>query len=165
MRKKLLLVMLLLAGCASSDDRRSGSLLIDDRSIRPAAGTRGWNFEQSWAVDLDGDPDRERVVLLAQVEKSGDRLLWEDAHRWVAYVEEPAGDRTYFFSRLVPRGRVELFSTTAEGSESPRIVLLQRGGLSVGMWEVRYRGRDNVEVRALGEYPVDASTFVGGTRE
>lgn len=156
-------VVALTAVSCSSGRPDGESPLLTSRAT-PAIGELGWNFDQTWSADLDNDGDPERVVLLAQVERRDNALLWEDAQRWVAYVEEPSGSnrRTYFYSRLVPAGRVELF-ITAEQDLSPRILLLERGGSGLGLWEVRYRGRDNVEVKRLAERAVDRSAFVGGT--
>lgn len=157
----LLIFALSLAACASGRDG-GRSPLLDDRGSRPVAGERGWNFERTWSLDLDGQGDRERVVLLADVERSGDRLVWEDMHRWVAYVEEPGGRRTYIYDRRIPAGRLDLFTTRpAEGS--PRILLLERAGARLGLWEVRYRGRGDVRVEELALRDLDPTTFVGGT--
>jgi hypothetical protein len=141
------------------------SPLLDERSPRPAIGARGWNFEQTWTADLTGDGNRERIVLLAQVERSGERILWEDAHQWVVYVEEAGGARTYLYSRLVPRGRVDLNVTRPEGASAPRILLIERSGDRVGLWEARYRGRNNVLVDQLALRSVNPTAFVGGTVE
>jgi hypothetical protein len=162
-RTAIAVLALAAAGCASGGGGER-SPLVAERSDLPAIGERGWNFEQTWSADLDGDGDRERVILLAQVERRGDALLWEDGHRWVAYVEEPDSERTYFVSRMVPMGRVEMFVTAPEEGDR-RILILERGGSSVNLWEVRYRGEGDVEVKSLAERAIDASSFVGGTRE
>ena len=160
----ILSLPVILSGCASSGDDWSASPLVDRTSLRPAAGERGWNYEQTWSADFDGDGDRERLVVLAQVERSGDRILWEDGHTWAVYVEEPSGNvrRTYLFSRLVPMGRLEVFVTRPEDDATPRILILERAGGRLALWEVRYRGRENIEVRTLAERELDPSTFVSG---
>ena len=154
----------MLTGCASRGDGWSASPLLDRTSVRPVAGERGWNYEQTWSADFDGDGDRERLVVLAQVERSGDRILWEDGHTWAVYVEEPSGDvqRTYLFSRLVPMGRLEVHVTRPEENATPRILILERAGGRLALWEVRYRGRENIEVRTLADRELDPSAFVRG---
>lgn len=159
------LLTILAFGCATfdDDDEMRSPLLQSD--LRPSAGARDWPYERTWSVDLEGDGDRERVVLLAQVERRGDQFLWQDGQPWVVYVEEPSGTRTYVFARSITNGRLDVYTTPAQGNRDPRIILLERSGTRLAAWEVNYRGRDNVRVETLLERDLDAATFAGGSRD
>src|SRR5687768_11477337 len=90
----------LILGCSTSpspplsDEENPLTAPPVDRTISTEA-IATWTVRESLEADLDGDGERERVVLSADVTTSTrGAVLWEDGHRWAAFIEEPDGERT-----------------------------------------------------------------------
>lgn len=132
--------------CGSSRREPAPFPLVDPRVQQAAAGQRGWEYERSVSADLDGDGDRERVVVIANVTLRSGQPLWDDGNLWHVYVEEPDGRRTYLFSRLVQLGRLEVRLAEPRGTEPPAILLLELSPHTIALYEIRYRGPGDVRI-------------------
>ena len=81
------------------------------------------------SFELDGDPEPERIELLATVERNQrGELLWEDGHNWGVVVRD--GSTSYpLVERFVPWGRAELLALREEPTGRPVVVVVTRSDL------------------------------------
>lgn len=107
----------------------------------------GWPFQRSVWADLDGDGTGERLVVAADVVvDSAGAPLWEDGHRWAAYVvdgsETGAADsaRTLLYGAFLPMGRAEVAVTEPYEGEPPRVLVIDRANGRASAQEVAYDG-------------------------
>jgi hypothetical protein len=113
--------------------------LLDPQIPDTIAGGERWGYQQSVTADLDGDGTAERAILIADVQRSGTDLLWEDGHRWQLYIEEPDSTRTYLYKRFIQLGKAE--AVLARGADNrPAIILIERAPQQIAVYEIRYDG-------------------------
>lgn len=125
-----------------------------DAAVAPVVGlARSWNHRLAVDADLDGDGRRERLVLASDVTVNGrGRPLWEDGHRWLAWVETADGAATVLYARFVPLGSVEAAITG--GDAGLRVTILERGAYRREAWEVAYAGPGRARVIGRAGGPV-----------
>ena len=140
--------------------------LIEARVPAAVAGDSGWLYQQQAVADIDGDGDDETVTLISDVTlDAGGQPLWEDGHRWQVYVREPNGRVTRLYARFLPNGSLTADLAMPASGALLGIVLIERTPDHIGVYEIRYRGPDNVEVhRRLDRQLETTSRFEGAPR-
>jgi hypothetical protein len=144
----------LIVSCASTSTHDGSEAqttipLIDPSLPHAVLQQPGWGYGRVDRRDLDGDGTEEHIVVIADVALHGDKLLWEDAHAWQVYIEEPDGARTYVYSRRVPMGHVQVRLTPAPDEGLPMLVLLEQTPHKLEVYEVRYDAPGQVFVSEL----------------
>jgi hypothetical protein len=140
--------------------------IIEARVPAAVAGDTGWRYQQQVVGDIDGDGDDESVVLIADVMlDAGGQPLWEDGHRWQVYVREQDGRITRVYARFLPNGSLTVDLAVPPSGAVHGIVLIERTPNHLGVYELRYRGPDNVEVYRRLDREIDtARRFTGSPR-
>lgn len=137
-----------------SDDPRANPR-VDSSSVRSVDEAAAWEYRQEVSADLTGDGQEERVVIASDVVlNAGGIPLWEDGHRWVVYVESPAGETTLLYSAFVPNGFAEA-AVVGSGSEDRRRVLVQeRFPQQIRSFDIEYTAPGVVSMRSNSRYEV-----------
>lgn len=118
-----------------------------DSTISPAvAGEGGWNYVESTRVDLTGDGIPERIVLTARVEMYRGRPAWDDGQPWQVYVEAADGRRTYLYARRLQLGTLTMRVGLGSDARPATIVLLEHLPDRYSVYEVSYRGPEEIAV-------------------
>lgn len=140
--------------------------LIEARVPAAVAGDTGWRYQQQVVADIDGDGDEETVVLISDVTlDAGGRPLWEDGHRWQVYVREQDGRVTRLYARFLPNGGLTADLGVPPSGAVHGIVLIERTPNHIGVYELRYRGPDSVDVYRRLDREIDtARRFTGAPR-
>ncbi len=141
--------------------------LIQPRVPSAVAGDSGWAYSRKVSVDLDNDGSDESVVLIADVDVDASGTpLWQSGggHRWQVYVREPAPDTvvTRVYARYVPSGKV-IAELSVPDAGPPVIVLLEQSAERIGIYEVRYRGPNRIEVHKRFERALDPARSLSGS--
>ena len=139
------------SGCGRSDHSIARSPLaappVDTVRVAPA-DTASWRHTRAMQADLNGDGNPERLVIASDVVLSDSgQPLWEDGHRWAAYVAaEPMV--TLLYGAFVPNGHVEaaVLSSDAEGRR--HVLVQERTPSHTRSLVIAYDGRD---ARAVSE--------------
>lgn len=152
-------------GCAGADrDAVTVSVgsLIEDRVPAATAADPGWAYAQRGSADFDGDGAEESVVLICDVtlDPRG-QPLWEDGHRWQAYVEEPGGERTRIYARFVPNGTVTAQVTDGTAG-TPTLTIVERTPDRLAVYEAAYRGSHQISVLTRFERTIPISGRLSG---
>jgi hypothetical protein len=158
-RKLLLLAILCACG---ADDRGPArevaldSLPVDAGVLGSADDAAGWGYRRRLEADLDGDGVVEVVVMAADVEVLEDGTpLWEDGHRWAAFVEPNAGSRTLLYAAFVPNGFAEA-AVLEPGADGRRAVLVQeRAPRRVRVLNLEFDGPGTARLISAVEYRVE----------
>lgn len=155
--------LLLLAMCACGPDGREpdGERVLDGPPVDPgivasADVAADWGYRRRLEADLDGDGTVEAVVMAADVEVLEDGTpLWEDGHRWAAFVEPEAGPRTLLYAAFVPNGFAEaaVLWPTADGRRA--VLVQERTPQRVRILEVEFDGPGTARLRSAAAYPVE----------
>ena len=80
--------------------------------------------------------------------------MWEDGHRWAAYVVDQPGagsadsSRTLLYGAFLPMGHAEVAVTEPSAGEPPGVFVLSRSTARVTAQDVAYYGAG--EARGLG---------------
>lgn len=115
-----------------------------------------WPYRQSIEGDLSGDGSTERITLTSDVSLAEDgRPLWEDGHRWAAYVEEGA-DRTLLYSAFVPNGFVEAALSPATEGAAAALLVSERTPQHLRILTIEYAGPGRVRAGTHAEYLIDS---------
>lgn len=140
--------------------------LIEARVPAAVAGDTGWRYQQQVVADIDGDGDEETVVLISDVTlDAGGRPLWEDGHRWQVYVREQDGRVTRLYARFLPNGSLTVDLGVPPSGAVHGIVLIERTPNHIGVYELRYRRPDSVDVYRRLDREIDtARRFTGAPR-
>lgn len=136
---------------------------IDPAVVSSADETLRWEYRQTLETDLDADEAVERLTLTADVVVGSDGTpLWEDGHRWAAYVDEPEG-RTLVYSAFVPNGFAEAAVAVADGDGSRAVLILERTPTQLRVLEIDYVRPGVARLATAGHYPLQ-SWLPGGAR-
>lgn len=137
--------------------------LIQARVPAALAGDSGWRYQQQVVADIDGDDEDETVVLISDVmlDASG-QPMWEDGHRWQVYVREADGRVTRLYARFLPNGKLTAELAMPPGGATHGIVLIEQTPTHIGVFELRYRGPDDVDVYRRLDRELDATRQFSG---
>lgn len=139
--------------------------LIDPQQPLTSADDPQWQFQRTATADFDGDGVEERAVLIARIELVDGQPAWDDGQPWQMYIEEPDGTRTYVYARFLQLGSLEALLTGTIEAQVPGITLLERTPFSFAVYDVRYRGPQQVEVIELLLRELDSARGFMGTAE
>ena len=160
-----LLAALALTGCASPPESTPADAPPIDHGRVSLADAVGWPLQRSVRADLDGDGADERLVVASDVAVDASGMpMWEDGHRWAAYVvDAPEGEaadssRTLLYGAFLPMGRAEVAVTEPSAGEPPRVFVLSRSVGRVTAQDVAYDGPG--EARGLGSATFSPLTWV-----
>lgn len=129
---------------------------IDTMGVTSVDTAAAWGYRHVAEADVDGDGTEERLVLTADVALSRRAdPLWEDGHRWAAFVEEPSGERTLVYAAFVPNGFVQAAVLIPDPDGRRPILLQERTPGRVRTLAVDYRGPGAAFARSVLEYNVD----------
>jgi hypothetical protein len=139
------------------------AVVLTDSGQAPAVlGGDGWNYSQSTTLDVDGDGQGERVVMMARVELIRGRPAWDDGQQWQVYVEEADSTRTTIYARFLQMGTLTMRVEGGGGSAPRRIVLLEQLPDQLSVYDVTYRGPDNTRAITAYQRQLDPTGEVAG---
>jgi len=139
------------------------AVMLTDSGQAPAVvGTEGWNYSQSTTLDVDGDGQDERVVMMARVEMIRGRPAWDDGQQWQVYVEEADSTHTTVYARFLQLGTLTMRVEAIEGSGQRRIVLLEHLPDQLSVYDVMYRGPQDARAVTAYQRRVDPTGEVAG---
>jgi hypothetical protein len=110
----------------------------------------------SFALDLTGDGEEERVELYANVERDQrGRLMWDDGQRWMLLARAAGDARAWvLFEDFVQLGRLSFWAV--QTVEPPNALIVEiAAGAGVRVWELSYDA-------ALGGFVERASVAASG---
>lgn len=82
-----LVVLLVSAACNPPPEKTPADIPPIDHERVSLGDAVGWPLRRSLRADLDGDGEAERLVVASDVTvDSSGAPMWEDGHRWAAYV-------------------------------------------------------------------------------
>jgi hypothetical protein len=156
-----LVLALALIGCAERPEQQVANPLeappVDTSKVRSALVAAGWQHRQAVDIDLDGDTVAERLVLASDVTLRPDGTpLWEDGHRWAAYVETPTGERTMLYSAFVPHGFAEVGVLAADDRGRRRVLVQERSPNQLRTFDVEYEGVGKARGQASAHWALEA---------
>lgn len=132
------------------------SELVDSSYIEQRAGEDRWEYVQRGSADLDGDGQPELVVVTARAELVRGVPAWDDGQPWQIYVEEPGGERTHFYAGYVQLGTIlTRITLPPEDAETARIMMLEHLPDRISLYEARYLGPGEAEVRRIYQRDLD----------
>jgi hypothetical protein len=116
--------------CERSDNAPGGPApeksAVDSARLGSAAEVTSWRHRRTFEADLDGDADKERVVLASDVELGPNGVpLWEDGHRWTVFVDDKP-EVTLLYGAFVPNGLVEAAVVTADANGHRNVLIQER---------------------------------------
>ena len=128
------LAVMLLASLAHADAAVSQAPERFDRFVRDLAARRGQRLVASWAVNLDGEPDLERVAVLYDDDgENGDFIIEKRARRrWDVRFNADGRTLPSATGELVPAADIQPFYRGPHGRR-PHTILYRfghRGGYS-----------------------------------
>lgn len=147
-----------IGSCASPDSRNTPLDVprIDSARIGAVDDVLAWSYRRATKADLDGDGSPENVVLVADVQLTADgKPLWEDGHRWAAFVESSSGQRTLIYGAFVPRGFAEAAVTAADDQARRRVLIQERTPEQLVTVEVEYRGPGRIRTSSSAHYQLE----------
>ncbi len=138
----LALLIVVLAGCQSAEEKSTNiseqelsgldeelsdqagtdpfQHYIDDSQAKQKAGGGSYQHYVAHDLDVDGDGEREQLVLMANVEKDGQgRAMWEHGHSWQVYLDYGQEIR-HLYLYHVPAGNLKV---AVEKGSSPIIYI------------------------------------------
>ncbi len=152
------------AGVTAVSSAASPSPLVDPALPTAVAGQPEWEYQQEAHADFNGDGVVERAVLIANVQLADDGYpMWDDGQAWQLYIEEPDTTRTYVYARMVQLGRVTAHLTYAAPDQGPTIMIMEQTPQELRIYEVTYRGIQQVEVDELVQRRLDPANGFAGT--
>ena len=162
MRNVLLLLALGCAGVAcrpaASPELAADSLAnprVDTSSIQSVDEAAAWAYRHEVSADLTGDGQAERVVIASDVVlNAGGMPLWEDGHRWVVYVESPAGEATLLYSAFVPNGFAEAAVVGGDSDDRRRVLVQERSPGQIRSFDMEYNAPGEVRMSSDSRYEV-----------
>jgi hypothetical protein len=129
---------------------------IDTTRVRSAEAAASWSYRTEHVADLDGDGQDERIVLAADVTLAANGTpLWEDGHRWAAWVESP-GTRTLLYAAFVPNGFVEAAALRPDDKGKRKVLVQERSRSQLRALEIEYRAPGTARLTSAAYYQVDA---------
>ena len=146
MNRFLLLLALAFAACDPPPANTPADFPPIDRERVSLDDAVSWPLQRSLRADLDGDGADERLVVASDVTVDSSGMpLWEDGHRWAAYVvdaPEAGADsaRTLLYGAFLPMGRAEVAVTEPSAGEPPRVFVLSRMNGRVTAEDIAYDG-------------------------
>ena len=159
-----LLAALALAACASPPENTPADAPPIDHERVSLGDAVGWPLQRSLMADLDGDGADERLVVASDVAVDAQgEPMWEDGHRWAAYVVDAGAgaadsSRTLLYGAFLPMGHAEVAVTEPSVGEPPRVFVLSRSTGRVTGQDVAYDGPG--EARGLGGATFSPLTWV-----
>lgn len=130
---------------------------VDTSKVRSALVAAGWQHRQAVDIDLDGDTVAERLVLASDVAMRPDGTpLWEDGHRWAAYVETPTGERTMLYAAFVPHGFAEVGVLAPDDHGRRRVLVQERSPNQLRTFDVEYEGIGKARGQASAHWALEA---------
>ena len=160
-----LIALLVLAACDPPPENTPADAPPIDHERVSLADAVGWPLQRSVRADLDGDGADERLVVASDVAVDASGMpMWEDGHRWAAYVvDAPEGEaadssRTLLYGAFLPMGRAEVAVTEPSVGEPPRVFVLSRSTARVTGEDIAYDGPG--EARSLGGATFSPLTWV-----
>jgi hypothetical protein len=148
-------VLLLPSTIHSQAIQVSADTSLVDLSL-PAAvdSTNRWQYRESTTYDLNGDGIEEKVVILANVQKSSSgNIAWDDGQPWEVRIEEPDGTRTRVFAQSVQAGTVQGYITHQDGH--PTLFLLEQTTSLLQGFEITYFGPNKIKSRVIFTRTID----------
>ena len=158
-------LLLLLSAFAQEDgsyeddrsyERYSEVDIVDPYNGRRAvAGDEGWEYAETGFHDLNGNGNKELVVLIATayVDSSGDPV-WGHGHRWQLYIRDLSGKRTYVFADQLTMMHPKVSVTKREDGKRSIVLWMHRPHLTFAAYEILYDG--------TGEFQTLRSCLVDG---
>lgn len=148
---------------------------------RAVAGEGRWDYAETGVHDLNGNGNKELIVLTAKgfVDENGE--LRGTGNQWQLYIRDLSGERTYVYANYL-RGYTDLNADVSKGRNGNPSILLWKHlhGMSLAVYEILYEGpgeftalkwgerflrqRGVVKASKLGGAP-SFSTEKGGLRE
>ena len=141
-------LLLSLSAFAQEDgsyERYSEVDIVDPYNGRRAvAGDGGWEYAETGFHDLNGNGNKELVVLIAtaDVDSSGD-LVWGHGHRWQLYIRDLSGKRTYVFADQLTMMHPKVSVTKREDGKRSIVLRMHRPRLTfaaMGKIKTPHRG-------------------------
>lgn len=150
-------VWLLVAGVCFSfaQEKEKKVELLDPSHPKAVAGQKGWEYQKTSSVDLDGDNIQEQVFLTANVSLNKGEPLWDDGQIWQVYIQSSDGQRTYVYSKFVQLGQVEVLTTSKETKRGETILILERTPHAFSVYEVHYCGNGKFQAVQVMSREID----------
>lgn len=108
---------------------------------RAVAGKEGWEYAKTGIYDLNGNGNKELVVLTANadVDSSGEPQ-WSDGHRWQLYIQDLNGERTYVFANFVQLASPKISITERTNDRRSILLRIHREYTIFRIYEILYEG-------------------------
>jgi hypothetical protein len=108
---------------------------------RAVAGKEGWEYAKTGIYDLNGNGNKELVVLTANadVDSSGEPQ-WSDGHRWQLYIQDLNGERTYVFANFVQLASPKISITERTNDRRSILLRIHREYTTFRIYEILYEG-------------------------
>ncbi len=129
--------------------------LVDPGVPSGVAGDGKWGWYRSAEVDLNGDGQAERVVLMARVETVGGRPAWDDGQPWRVYVEASDGTRTDVYARRLQLATLTMRVALEEQERPASILLLEHSADRLSVYEAVYLAPGEVQTTLRFERDLD----------
>lgn len=137
---------LLLSLSALAQDNRSYERyqevdIVDPEGRRAVAGNEEWEYAKTGIYDLNGNGNKELVVLTANadVDSSGEPQ-WSDGHRWQLYIQDLSGERTYVFANFVQLTSPKISVTERRNGKRSILLRIHRENVTFRVYEILYEG-------------------------
>ena len=135
-----------------SYERYSEVDIVDPYNGRRAvAGDEGWEYAETGFHDLNGNGNKELVVLIAtaDVDSSGDPV-WGHGHRWQLYIRDLSGKRTCVFADQLTMMHPKVSVTKREDGKRSIVLRMHRPHLTFAAYEILYDGTGEFQTLKLG---------------
>jgi hypothetical protein len=115
------------------------------------AGDEGWEHAETGFHDLNGNENKELVVLIAtaDVDSSGDPV-WGHGHRWQLYIRDLSGKRTYVFADQLTVMHPKVSVTKREDGKRSIVLWMHHPHLTFAAYEILYDGTGEFQTLKLG---------------
>lgn len=141
-------------GSATATGPRGDPLpLLKDASVDEAAS---WSYRQTIDADLDGDGEKEVLVLTADAETLPDGTpLWDHGHRWAVFVSGPGAQPTLLYSGFVPNGHVVvgLLERAADGHQP--VLVREHARHREAAFEIAYEAPGRARLVSAAYYAIE----------
>lgn len=145
-----------LSSCSSPAGDGGGRRVRDNLPVDTGLETvLIWPHRTTLEVDLNGDGRAERLVVASDVSLSNSgEPLWEDGHRWGAYVEDSTR-QTLLYSRFLANGMAEVAVGSPRENGSRDVLILERTPQHSRTVVVEYLGPDSARPVSDTNYPLE----------